>query len=134
MNDDLIPQSEKDKIGEILVRRDMNEAVRSETEADREFAYRINKLQEEEQRIGKVGKNKVNKTVADQQKRAWEKKKERIIKEIEEYYGIDQFQAQDKYIDLESKGIDYINEYKNSKRFQEDQAELQVLNQLKEEW
>ena len=134
MNDDLIPQSEKDKIGEILVRRDMNEAVRSETEADREFAYRINKLQEEEQRIGKVGKNKVNKTVADQQKRVWEKKKERIIKEIEEYYGIDQFQAQDKYIDLESKGIDYINEYKNSKRFQEDQAELQVLNQLKEEW
>lgn len=86
MNDDLIPQSEKDKIGEILTRRDVNEAVKSETEADRDFAYRINKLQEEELRIGKIGKNKVNKTVADQQMRAWEKKKEKVIKEMEEYY------------------------------------------------
>lgn len=86
MKDDLIPQSEKDKIGEILSRRDMKETVRSETEADHDFAYRINKLQEEELRIGKVGKNKVNKTVADQQMRAWEKKKEKLIKEMEEYY------------------------------------------------
>ena len=58
----------------------------SEVKADRDFAMRVKQLSEEEQRIGKVGKNKVNKAVADKQMRAWEKKKEALIKEMQDYY------------------------------------------------
>lgn len=58
----------------------------SEVKADRDFATRIKQLSEEEQRIGKVGKNKVSKEVADKQMREWEKKKEALIKEMQDHY------------------------------------------------
>lgn len=53
---------------------------------------------------------------------------------MERYGGteeLDQDRVDDKYAELEGKGIDYINGYKKSKRFQEDQAELNALEQLK---
>jgi hypothetical protein len=59
---------------------------------------------EEEQRIGKVGKNKVkDKEYAAKQMKEWEKKKERLIEQMSEDYGIDQFEAADKYAELEQK-------------------------------
>jgi hypothetical protein len=54
LSDDNIPQTEKDKIQDVLVTRDQEAVQREATELDREYAYRINKLSEEEQRIGKV--------------------------------------------------------------------------------
>jgi hypothetical protein len=33
--------------------------------------------------------------------RTWEKKKEKLLEKMMEDYGIDQFQASDKYMDLE---------------------------------
>ena len=53
---------------------------------DKYFAVKIDNLNEEEQRIGKVGKNKVNKAVAKQQEGNRAKKRERLIKEIEQFY------------------------------------------------
>lgn len=86
---------------------------------DQEFAYRINKLQEEEQRVGKVGKNKVNRSVAKQQQEDLEAKREVLKLEMRERYGgtenHDQTRAEDKYAELLGKGIDYINSYKKSK-------------------
>jgi hypothetical protein len=59
---------------------------------------------EEEQRIGKVGKNKVkNREYAAKQMAQWEKKKEKLIEQMSEDYGIDQFEAADKYVELEQK-------------------------------
>lgn len=54
LKDDNIPQTEKDKIQETLATREKETIKREATELDREYAYRINKLSEEEQRIGKV--------------------------------------------------------------------------------
>lgn len=53
---------------------------------DKYFAVKIDNLNAEEQRIGKVGKNKVNKSVAQQQEANWTKRREAIIKEIEQFY------------------------------------------------
>ena len=101
---------------------------------DHEYAYEINKLQEEEQRIGKVGKNKVGKEYAEKQMKAWEKKKEKLIERMMEDYKIDQFEAQDKYLDLESKGYEYIRKYKRSDRYKEETAEREILDKLMEGW
>ena len=54
MGDDLVPQSEKNKISEILMKRDAKAEVDDRAKLDQEFAYKINKLAEEEQRVGKV--------------------------------------------------------------------------------
>lgn len=88
---------------------------------------------EQEQRIGKVGKNKVGKEYANKQMRDWEKKKEKLIERMTEDYKIDQQQATDKYAELEAKPIDFINNYKKSKNFAEEQAERIVLDRLIEE-
>jgi hypothetical protein len=40
---------------------------------------------------------------AAKQMREWEKKKERLIEQMSEDYGIDQFEAADKYAELEQK-------------------------------
>lgn len=105
---------------------------------DHEFAYRINKIEEEEQRVGKVGRNKVNKETAQKQQNAVDKKREALKVEMRERYGgqskLDQRWAEDKYSELAGKPIDYINEYKKSKKFRNESAEREVLNQLKEEW
>lgn len=100
---------------------------------DQEYAYEINKLMEQEQRIGKVGKNKVGKEYANKQMRDWEKKKEKLLERMMEDYKIDQQQATDKYAELEAKPIDFINNYKKSKNFAEEQAERIVLDRLLEE-
>lgn len=100
---------------------------------DQEYAYEINKLMEQEQRIGKVGKNKVGKEYANKQMRDREKKKEKLIERMTEDYKIDQRQAIDKYAELEAKPIDFINNYKKSKNFAEEQAERIVLDRLIEE-
>lgn len=100
---------------------------------DQEYAYEINKLMEQEQRIGKVGKNKVGKEYANKQMRDWEKKKEKLLERMMEDYKIDQQQATDKYAELEAKPIDFINNYKKSKNFAEEQAERIVLDRLIEE-
>ena len=55
---------------------------------------------QKEKNIGKVAWKKVNRTYADQQMRAWESKREKLIKELEEYYDIDQFEAAAKYDEL----------------------------------
>jgi hypothetical protein len=54
MDDSDIPQSEKVKIEEILVKRTSTDEVAEREDLDKEFAYRIMKLDEEEQRVGKV--------------------------------------------------------------------------------
>lgn len=137
MEDDTIPQSEKAKIQKVLETKPGKEIVKSETELDQEFAYRINKLQEEEQRVGKVGKNKVDRTVAKKQQEDLEAKRDALKVEMRERYGgtenHDQARADDKYLELAGKGIDYINNYKKSKGFREEQAEKKVLEQLKEQ-
>lgn len=86
MDNDNLPRTEKDKIEDILARRGAEQEAMNEVKAERDFATRIKKLQEEEQRIGKVGKNKVSKEVADKQMREREKKREALIKEIQDYY------------------------------------------------
>lgn len=137
MEDDTIPQSEKAKIQKVLETKPGKDIVKSETELDQEFAYRINKLQEEEQRVGKVGKNKVDRAVAKKQQEDLEKKREALKVEMRERYGgkdvNDQERAENKYAELSGKGIDYINNYKKSKGFREEQAEKKVLEQLKEQ-
>lgn len=104
------------------------------SELDKEYAYRINKLMEQEQRIGKVGKNKVGKEYADKQMREWEKKKERLLEKMMEDYNIDQEQALDKYAELEAKPIDYINSYKRSDSYKTESAEREILDSLMTEW
>lgn len=133
MDNESIPQTEKDKIAEILVKRWAEAEIKWEQQLDQEYAYEINKLMEQEQRIGKVGKNKVGKEYADKQMRNWEKKKEKLIERMTEDYKIDQRQAIDKYAELEAKPIDFINNYKKSKNFAEEQAERIVLDRLIEE-
>jgi hypothetical protein len=47
---------------------------------DKYFSVKIDNLNAEEQRIGKVGKNKVNKSVSQQQEANWTKRREALIK------------------------------------------------------
>ena len=68
--------------------------------AVKEFQKRILEIEEQEKNIGKVAWKKVNRTYADQQMRAWESKREKLIKELEEYYDIDQYEAAAKYDEL----------------------------------
>jgi len=103
-------------------------------EMDKYFAVKINNLEAEEQRIGKVGKNKVSKTVADQQARNLEKKKERILKEMEQFYKIDTNEAYDKYAELRDKPLEFIESYKKSNKYIYESAEREVLNRLLSEW
>ena len=133
MDSDNIPQTEKEKIAKTLERRWAEEDIKNATTMDQEYAYRINKLMEEEQRIGKVWKTKVWKEYAEKQMRKREKNKEKVIEQIMEDYNIDQQQAIDKYAELEAKPIDYINGYKKSKRFAEEQAERIVLDRIVQE-
>ena len=62
--------------------------------------------------------------------RTWEKKKEKLIERMMEDYKIDQQQASDKYAELEAKPIDFINSYKKTKNFADEQAERIVLERL----
>lgn len=107
MEDDTIPQSEKAKIQKVLETKPGKDIVKSETELDQEFAYRINKLQEEEQRVGKVGKNKVDRSIAKKQQENLEKKREALKVEMRERYGgkdvNDQERAENKYLELSGK-------------------------------
>ena len=67
-----------------------------------EFKRRIYQLEQQEQRVGTVAGKKIWKTFEGNdykkaQDTAWLKKKEQIIKDIEEYYNVDQFEAIDIY-------------------------------------
>ena len=132
--DERIPQIEKDKIAEILKNRTDYVEESEWEEMDKYFAAKINNLEAEEQRIGKVGKNKVSKTVADQQARNLEKKKERILKEMEQFYKIDTNEAYDKYAELRDKPLEFIESYKKSNKYIYESAEREVLNRLLSEW
>jgi hypothetical protein len=101
---------------------------------DKYFAVKINNLEAEEQRIGKVGKNKVSKTVSEQQARNLEKKKERILREMEQFYKIDTNEAYNKYAELRDKPLEFIESYKKSNKYIYESAEREVLNRLLKEW
>ena len=67
-----------------------------------EFKKRIYKLEQQEQRVWKVGKNKIWKTFEwkDYKKKqdiSWLKAKDKLIEELWEYYNVDQFEAMDIY-------------------------------------
>lgn len=67
-----------------------------------EFKKRIYQLEQQEKRVGtvagkKIGKNFEWKDYIKQQESEWLRKKEQIIKDIEEYYNVDQFDAMDIY-------------------------------------
>lgn len=47
---------------------------------------------------------------------------------------MDQERAEEKYKELSEKPIDYINNYKKSKKYRTDRAEKKVLDQLREVW
>lgn len=101
---------------------------------DQEYAWKINKLTEKEKKIA----NMKQKNKAQKEQMALEEERDKLKVEMRERYGgtegLDQNRVEDKYAELESKPIDYINDYKKSKKFKEDQAELKVLDQLKQEW
>ena len=102
-------------------------------EDDKYYAYKIRQLEEEEQRIGKVGKNKVNKEYAEQQKRAQETKKEKVIKELEQIYNLDANGAYDKYQEFANKPVEYIDSYKKTERYADEEAQRIVLERLKKQ-
>lgn len=128
-----LPEVEKEKIARVLEERQAEES-NTLVEDDKYYAYKIRQLEEEEQRIGKVWKNKVNKEYQDQQKRAHETKKEKVIKEIEQVYNLDANGAYDKYQELRDKPVEYIDSYKKSDRFADEEAERIVLERLMEQW
>lgn len=87
--------------------RDLKKSIDIESKLDARFKEDIRKLNEEEQRIGKVGKNKVNKEYQDKQMREWERKKERLLEVMQQEYGgsIDRYDANqivDKFDELQS--------------------------------
>ena len=125
-----LPKIEKDKIEEELNTR----IWEPEDKTAQEYAYRIRQIEEQEQRIGKVGKNKVNNAYKDKQMREWEAKKERLIEELWEKFWLDANGASDKYIELRDKPYSFIEEYKESPKFIDEQAERIVLDRLKAEW
>lgn len=72
----------------------------SEQSTDPEYQNFVNevaKIEAEEQRIGKVWATKVGKQASDEQMRAWEKKKESLIENIGQHYGLDANEAKTKY-------------------------------------
>lgn len=137
LESDKIPAEEAKKITEELDWRKVKEESNEEWwwYLDHYYAYKINQLQEEEQRIGKVWNKKVNKSYAEEQMKAWEKKKEKLKEDMaQDYWDKDINRVEDKYGELESKPIDYINEWTKSKKFVVDEAEQQVIKQLQENW
>lgn len=71
-----------------------------DAQAVKDFQSRILKIENEEKNVGKVAWKKVNKWYADEQQRAVETKREKIIEEIWEYYWLDQYEAAAKYDEL----------------------------------
>ena len=131
MDDDMIPRTEKDKIEEILVRRWMEAEVDDRNALDHKFAYEINKLSEREKKILSMKSKKKS----EKEYLKLEEEKERLKEKMgEQYNDQSKERVEEKYADLESKPIEYINEYKKSKAFKEDQAEKQVLDKLRWEW
>lgn len=130
-----LPRTEKEKIGKELEQRQWEESIDND---EPYYAYKIRQLEEEEQRIGKVGKNKVSKTVADQQSRNLVEKREKLIKELEQvYFNGDPDSANkaaEKYAELRDKPLSFIEQYTKSSRFPEEQAERIILDRLQEEW
>ena len=135
---DRIPQIEKDKIENILKNRLEYSNEWEWQEMDKYFAVKIDNLNEEEQRIGKVGKNKVNKAVAKQQEGNRAKKRERLIKEIEQFYfdwdPDSAMKAEDKFKELEATPRDVIDSYKKSQNYIYESAERELLNRYLKEW
>ena len=71
-----------------------------DAQAVKDFQSRILKIENEEKNVWKVAWKKVNRWYADEQQRAVEAKRERLIEEIWEYYNIDQYEAAAKYDEL----------------------------------
>lgn len=95
---------------------------------DHKFAYEINKLSEREKKILSMKSKKKS----EKEYLKLEEEKERLKEKMgEQYNDQSKERVEEKYADLESKPIEYINEYKKSKAFKEDQAEKQVLDKLR---
>lgn len=124
-----LPKTEIQKIEQELSTR-----WEGEDKTEQEYAYKIRQIEEQEQRIGKVGKNKVNNAYKEKQMREWEAKKERLIEELGEQYWLDANWALDKYNELRDKPYSFIEGYKQSPKFIDEQAERIVLDRLKAEW
>ena len=133
LESDKIPIDEANKINEELSKRD-NSDTESWDYLDHKFAYEIQKLQEEEQRIGKVWNRKVNKEYAEKQRSAWVEKREDLVKRMEQAYDKDTNRANEKYRELEWKSLSFINEWTRSKRFAVDEAEQEVITNLQNNW
>lgn len=135
LKSDKIPAEEAKKITDELAMRNVKEDQDWWDYLDHKYAYEIQQLQEEEQRIGKVWNKKVNKTYAEEQMKTWETKKEKLKEDMKQaYWDKDNDRVEDKYSELEWKPIDFINEWKKSKRFAVDEAEQQVIAKLQENW
>lgn len=135
MDNENLPKTEKDKIEAILVDRGAEQEIADAEALDREFAYRINKIEEAEQRVGKVGRNKVSKEVAERQQNKVDTDRERIKEEMGERYAgqgitLDKAWIEDKYAELVGKPSDYINSYKRSTAYKNETAEREILNSL----
>ena len=130
-----LPRTEKSKIEKELEQRQGEESISND---EPYYAYKIRQLEEEEQRIGKIGKNKVSKAVADQQSRNLVEKRERLIKELEQVYfdgdPDSANKAAEKYVELRDKPLSFIEQYTKSSRFPEEQAERIILDRLMNEW
>lgn len=74
-----------------------------------DFIKRVAKIEAQEQRIGKVGNNKVGAEAKDKQMRQREKDKESLIEDIWAEYGLDTNEAYDKYDDFNRASYETIN-------------------------
>lgn len=138
LESDKIPIDEAKKINDELEMRKVKEDNANDSDSwdylDHKYAYQIQKLQEEEQRIGKVGNRKVNKEYAEKQRQAWIEKREALIKSMDQAYNKDTNRSNEKYRELEWKSLSFINEWTRSKRFAVDEAEQEVITNLQNNW
>ena len=159
-----IKLTKKEKAEQLRMKQeqDLKNKILSEVEETDEivklnnrFAKRISAIEAIEQRIWKVWRNKVNdKWFKSKQEAEWIKKKEAVIQDIQQEYGLDQFEAVEKYDDLlNNSTFDEIHYKRKSeaiknwfveneeaekivrKYFSEDEVSLNFVNNIKTpEW
>lgn len=143
-----LPKQERKTIEDILERRMQKEMQREAERGEKasqfwvkdevEFVRRAHQLQEMEKNIGKVGGKKVkDSTFKENQRKEREKKREKLIEEIWETYGIDQFEAYNRYLEYENAGVEgeqYTQRVGTKKKNDYDTEVQELLNKKKEEW
>ena len=108
------------------------------TKTDAEFIRRAHQLQEMEQNIGKVGKNKVGAETKEKQRKHREDQRDKLIQEIKEAYKLDQYEAHDKYDQFVNAGIDeeYLTK-RGGRQTADKKAEKEIIDKLnmkREQW